>query len=30
MDNRNQILLLQNLVLFQNEEKSIYYCDFLQ
>ncbi len=30
MDNQNQILLLQNLVLFQNEEKSIYYCDFLQ
>ncbi len=30
MDNQNQILLLQNLALFQNEEKYIYYCDFLQ
>lgn len=30
MDNQNQILLLQNLALFQNEEKYIYFCDFLQ
>lgn len=30
IDNQNQILLLQNLALFQNEEKYIYYCDFLQ
>lgn len=30
MDNQNQILLLQNLALFQNEEKYTYCCDFLQ
>lgn len=30
MGNQNQIILLQNLALFQNEEKSIYCCDFLQ